>query len=848
MYFTFTRRYILLLSALLVVSIVVALSVVIRFVPTDQGSTPRAKRVRDFFSIPAAAFVRPLGVIPPNPASLGPGEPGYNNQYPAGRGISLGGIGASSFMYNQAGTFGPWELRNGLHEERILPQAAFHVREQLAGSTATVRTLATAHPLETVLPAWHTLSPGDGSYAALFPFGWMTYQSFASDISMRFWSPIVAHDDERSSMPIAYFDIRLANHTHEADSLSLMFTFPNAPLCTSGPRPCTRIGFASRVQTDQQVWGVTLSASNPSNVIDAQNTEWTLAAEQQPGQSISYTTSWNANGDGSDIYHQFAAHGNLGNGALDASYSAGAIAVSVDIRPGQVSTVSFALAWDFPEVLFGSPPGQHTLWMKRYTSYFGTRETATNDYAPGSYPFHQGFRIAERALLDEKAALAGVVGWWSRIAQDAAYPVWLRQTALNELYYDNFGSSFWESGLIENSYPLSNGGSRVGSQVPGTHLFFNIETPIYRFAESYDVRAYENRQWLLLFPDIERDVQRAWTQFVLEDPSGHAPHDAGSVDESPYIVWPGDTFGNPQNWLDLPIKYIFQVWQYIHFTNDSQFLRYAYSAMLRSYRYVADRIPAGQYLPIDNGVDNTYDTWHLDGYTSYVGGLWILGQEVMLAATHQALATGIPGASQDLINQLSVQIPKSKSQYEQALWDPTHQYYRISTQDPEYGDGVMADAMFAQHIAEELSLPDIVNNAEHLRTHLHTSYDYLVAPWHDAQGQGIGAANGVDPNKSIIQTGGNEAQGVWTGVSYFYAATQYHDGQRFHDATLRTNGLNTAYGVFAQTYQVAQNGYAFDTPEAWEIANVTHYRALQYMRPRSVWELVLAIKQPIPWI
>jgi uncharacterized protein (DUF608 family) len=180
------------------------------------------------------------------------------------------------------------------------------------------------------------------------------------------------------------------------------------------------------------------------------------------------------------------------------------------------------------------------------------------------------------------------------------------------------------------------------------------------------------------------------------------------------------------------------------------------------------------------------------------------------------------------------------------LWDPVHQYYRISTKDPEYGDGVMADALFAQHVAEELGLPDIVSTADHLRTHLRTSYDYLVAPWHDAQGRGIGAANGVDPDKSIIRAQGSE-QEIWTGVTYFYAATQYADGQRFHDATLRSNGLATAYDVFVQVYQVAQNGYAFDTPEAWEIANVTHYRALQYMRPRSVWELVLAIKQPLPW-
>lgn len=802
-----------------------------------------ARDTRDYFPIPAAAFVQGLGNIPQNPSSS---RVAYQH-YQAGRGISLGGIGAGSFMYNQAGVFGPWDFRTPIHEERVLSQAAFHIREQPGGSQASVTTLATTHPLGNVLPAWHTLSPGDGQYAALYPFGWTSYNPFASDISMRFWSPIVAQDDRHSSLPVAYFDMRLANHTASADTLSVMFTFPNAPGCLQ--KNCTRTGFYSNVQADSQtgVSGVTLGAADPSNVADMQNTEWTIAALPQAGQQVSYSTSWNANGDGSDIYNQFSQSGNLNDGSLDSSHSAAAMAVSTTLQPGQVTTVSFALAWDFPMTLFGNQSGQHSLWMKRYTSYFGTQETSKNNYIPGSYPFHQGFTIADQALSDERNALNLVTNWWNTIANETAYPLWLRQAALNELYYDTTGDSFWESGLVENTYPPSNGGPRVGSQIAGTHLFYNTETTIYNYAESYDVRAYESRQWLLLFPDIERDVQRAWTQFVLEDPNGHAPHDAGRDYTSPYIIWPGDTYGNPSKWLDLPMKYLFQVWEYIHFTGDNKFLRYAYPAMLRSYTYVANVIPAGQYLPFDNGVDNTYDTWHLDGNTSYVGGLWILGEEVMLAATQQALAMGIKGATRQLINTLNTNIPQSRAQFESALWNATQSYYQISTLDKEYGTGVMADAMFAQHVAETLGLPDIVGDPNHLHTHLLTSYNYLVAPWHDAQGRSVGAANGVDANGSIIQTGGNEAQEIWTGVSYFYAATQYLDGLRFADSTLQQNALNTAQGIAQQVYNTAQNGYYFDTPEAWRISDVTQARALQYMRPRAIWELILAIKQPFPW-
>jgi len=820
---------------------------------------PARAAARNYWPVPAAALSRTLGGIPASPASLGPGDSPANAPYAAGRGVPLGGIGAGSFMYNQSGSFGPWELRNGLHEERIVPQAAFHVREQVGSGAATVRTLATKHPLGTVLPGWSTLQPGDGRYAALYPFGWTTYTPFATDVSMRFWSPLVARDDRHSSLPVAYFDVRVANSTASSANVSAMFTFPNAPLSVRDSKPNTRTGYYSRADADplSGVTAVTLGAHDPSNVIDAQDTEWTVAARAQAGQAASYLTSWNAAGDGSDVYRDFAAAGVLTDSALDSSSSAGAVALSATLAPGQATTLTFALAWDFPRVLFGSPAGRHTVWMKRYTSFYGGQETDSNDYVAGSYPGNRGFALANDALSEQAVALAAVQSWWQPFAGNPKIPLVLRRAALNELYFTVFGSSFWESGLVENTFPSSQpqfgtpGGPRIGSQVRGTHLFFNLEATIYPNAESYDVRAYYNRVFSVLWPSIERDVQQAWTEMILQDQYGHAPHDAGrpyvpavntTDGTSPYIVWPGY---NPrqEQWLDLPAKYLQQVWQYRADTGDREFLRRAYPAMLRSYRYLADRIPSGQHLPIDNGTDNTYDSWGLHGNTSYVGGLWILAQEVTSAATTEALAMGISGASQLLIDEIEAELPRSRAQYESALWDPTRRWYRISTADPEFGTGVMADALFAEHAAEQLGLPPVVNPSN-LRPHLNSSYAALVAPWRDRAGRLVGAANGVNADGSVITTGGRQPTEVWTGVSYVYAATQYLAGVRLGDATLRSQGLAVGSAVAQQVWSVWGNGYAFATPEAWQIRDPRSYRALQYARPRSVWELVFAIAPP----
>jgi hypothetical protein len=77
-------------------------------------------------------------------------------------------IGAGNFMYNLCGSFGSFYMKPGCYEERFLPQAAFHIREQIKGEKATAYTLAT----EDVLPVWNKIKPGDGNYEDLKPKLW----------------------------------------------------------------------------------------------------------------------------------------------------------------------------------------------------------------------------------------------------------------------------------------------------------------------------------------------------------------------------------------------------------------------------------------------------------------------------------------------------------------------------------------------------------------------------------------------------------------------------------------------------------------------------------------------------
>jgi non-lysosomal glucosylceramidase len=849
-----------------------------------------AAGVRDYFAVPEAALVRSLGEVSPGtcaplPASQacqGNAEPspaetprGNAPMSVPGLGIPLGGFGAGNFMINQSGTFGPWNF-GGEHgsswEMRILPQAAFHVREQVGSSPATVRTLAAGGPTNTgtngvvrqrswgsPLPAWNRLQPGEGGYGALYPFGFMNYTPFKTDVSMRFFSPIVAKEDRRTSLPLAYFDVRLANHTTEPAQVSVMFTMPNAPAHVEGtladlnmtPPASVRKGFSSRYRSANGVQAVTLSADDPSNTPDAEKSEWTIAAKPSPGQKVSYVTSWDADGDGSDIYSAFGRGGRLPNGSLDNSASAGAVSVSMTLAAGQVSTVPFVLAWDFPQVGFSN---NQTVWMKRYTDFYGTRTTATNDYIHGSYPFHQSFAIARDALVEHDAALAAVHKWWQPIANDPAYPRELRSGALNELSMLAWNNSFWEGGLVRNSiiptgFSEAGLGQHLGAERPDSHLFGVQDTGgggLSGMGTTTDIQAYNYRGYYTLFPNVFRDRLSVDIETVRRSPNRNAHDTYGAA--SAFIKW-----GNAQDapiqggvdsrpprpgtsqWLDSPSKFIVQWYAYAKINNDPDLLREAWPAIKDEITWLRGTIPAGTHLPADPILfGNIYNAIPQGGPGVYNSQLYLLALTIAIATGDQL------GVDSVYVAELRAELQAARAEFELLFWNPVQQHYRFTSTGP-YADSLFTDSFFAQHIAEDLGLPDVIDpqrRATQLKLHQTSLRRY------DADGQMIGVPALVQPG-GVESPDGNlppEASWVWPGANYITAADYVQAGERAGDAQLKAFGLELGKAVNDQIWLREENGFAFDAPCGWSDSSTYTYNYPAYSMAMSVWDLVHAIK------
>jgi len=784
------------------------------------------------WDIPDAAWRRSLGSHPPG--ATGSFSPIGTSARPVSRtkrGIPVGGIGTGAFMVNLSGSFGPWHLDiggddsvgshwgspvNSGFEQRFLAEAAFHVRLS-TGPSPTVVALAT----EDLLPAWQLLEPGAGLYAALFPKAWFVYDDLPLPVALKQLTPFVARDERRSSLPGGLFQLAVANPTNAPVDVACMLSFPNAPYrMPTTEYEYTRKGLRSAAVRAPGIAGVRLQAQHPENVAETQRTEWVIAAKGPRGSSLTTTEDWATDGDGSDLLAAFNA-GSLPDRPLDPRGLGlgGAVCVSFSLAPGERRAATFALTWDFPVVQFRNPI-DGTKWWKRYTEWYR-----------GPY---RGWAIA-RDLLDGASRLErGIDAWWSPVAQDPTYPLWLRSAALNELYYDVFGGVFWENGCISKP-------KRAGAR-PGQHLYFALETDVFRDCESMDVRHYETRHLLQLFPTIERDVLLGWADLVAADPKGRTPHDAGSPVDDPWFVVNQYSATRPGespvgiDWLDLPAKFVQQAHAYWTYTDDDTFAADVYPSLRRAMAHLMARDHDGDGIPDALGLCTTYDAIDMVGAAIYVAALTIGACEAM---ADFALVLD----SSAVQEQWADAAAKARASAEASLWVDAEGYYKLDTDGP-YSTALLADALCGQRYAAGDGLADVLDT-QRMASHLWRVYQRNVLGVSNGQ---FGAVNAVDTSGEPVATAQGEA--VWPGGTYYTASLMHTIGTAAGRDDLVAAALTTGYGVYRTTYADDRTAFWFDTPALWlpgeAPGDPIRYRGAQYQRSRAAWELLVAIKDPFP--
>lgn len=494
-----------------------------------------------------------------------------------------------------------------------------------------------------------------------------------------------------------------------------------------------------------------------------------------------------------------------------------ALAVRLTLQPGETLEIPFVLAWNFPITEFA----EGVKYYRRYTDFFGRSGKSA-------------WALASTALAEYQEWLSQIQGWQQPILDREDLPDWFKMALFNELYDLTAGGTLWSAATEKDP---------IGQ-------FAVLECLDYRWYESLDVRLYGSFGLLMLFPELEKSVMRAFARAIpvsddrtrvigyyyvigaespeaLRKVAGATPHDLGAPNEH---VWEKTNYTAYQDcnlWKDLGSDFVLLVYRDFILTGgcDFQFLTECWDSVVQTLHYLKAFDLDGDGIPENSGApDQTFDDWRLQGVSAYCGGLW-------LAALQAAIAIGtiLKVADETLnANQLDAAIEtfqawlaQSRPVYQDKLWNG--QYYRLDSQSGS--DVVMADQLCGQFYTRLIDLPDIVP-VECTHSALKTVYEACFLKFNDGK---FGAANGLRPNGVPENPEATHPLEVWTGINFGLAAFLVQMG-------MKDEALKLTEAVVRQVYD---NGLQFRTPEA--ITADGTFRACVYLRAMAIWGVYLEI-------
>ncbi len=759
-------------------------------------------------AIPEVAWRRPMGLPCPD-RSRARVSPMIDDGEWAG--VPIGGLGSGSIGPTFRGDIARWHLEVGRHAFQPVAADAFSLYVAPADGSGTARVLSAFRPTDE-LPAWGwTLPVGGGTYHALFPRAWWTYEP--DELGVRLvgeqLSPVIGGDYASSALPLGTIEWWVENPTTEPLTIGLMLSWRN-PLGARVDEPAAAGTWAEAIDAPGAA-GVVFhdGGDGPAGLRGT----FAIAVSGDPDVELSRRSRFDAAGD-TELWADFAADGTLErDGADDRLPGAadellgGAVCARLTLQPGESRTIRFAIAWDLPVVEFGS--GRQ--WWKRYTRDWGrTGERAWD--------------LAQHALESTPAWRAAIEAWQAPVIADAARPDWYRAALFNELYFLVDGGTFWEAGEVGQPEPDT---TDIGR-------FALLECLDYRFYDTVDVDFSASMAVLQLWPELERrgirdllaTVALADSEHVTIEATGMdavrklawtVPHDVGGPDEDPFVRSNRYRFQDPNVWIDLAPKLALQVWRDVVRLDDRPLVREARPIVEAALRQLARRDTDRDGLPDHRGIpDQTYDTWPMHGASSYGGLLWL---GALRAAEELARLDG----DDDAADAWRSAFDRGQASFERTLWQGA--FYAFDAEGPSPGT-VMADQLAGQWAADVAGLGDLVDPAR-ATTALRTIFERNVLGFQHGT---MGAVNGTLADGSVDESSEQSCE-VWVGTTYALAAQMIGRG-------LVEEAWRTASGAARVTYE---RGLWFRTPEAYDADG--NFRASLYLRPLAIWAIEDALRR-----
>ena len=345
--------------------------------------------------------------------------------------LPLGGIGTGTVSLGGRGNLFDWEIVNRPAKSFQLKHTFFALYAHTADGHSFTRALEGAISADDYEGARGALVPNHGlprfrncMFEAAYPFG----QVILSDpdvplhVRLEAFNPLIPGDADSSSIPVAVLRYVLTNPTSQPVSASVCGSLQNF-IGADGTHGSPKSNVNS--YRENGVRGILMR----SDGVDPLAEQWgTLALATTAQSGVTYRTTWaNYNWGDSllDYWDDFSEDGKLEDRDQEGVDSPiGSLAVSVDVPAGSTQTVTFLLAWHFPNRQTWNAPG-----INSPSSQNGGENHLGNYYTT---LYTNAWDVAVRTAADLERLEVGTMAFVGAVA-DSDLPEVVKEAALYNL-------------------------------------------------------------------------------------------------------------------------------------------------------------------------------------------------------------------------------------------------------------------------------------------------------------------------------------------------------------------------------------------------------------------------------
>uniref|UniRef100_A0A1L8E229 Non-lysosomal glucosylceramidase n=1 Tax=Nyssomyia neivai TaxID=330878 RepID=A0A1L8E229_9DIPT len=792
-------------------------------------------------------------------------------------GTPIGGIGSGTIGRGFAGEFCRFSLKPGLYEYNTVVADQFFVTIRDENDQTIFQSLLSTYARpKNPLNAWeNNLDPTKCNYTALYPRSWSEIDLTQYGIKLigRQVSPIIPHDYKDTSLPCAVFVWTAENVCDKDRKVSITFSFKNGTGTKKQDaegNPTTfpfGEGSAKGVAIKQKIAGMECT--------------YNLACKVAAGVTITRCHKFDPNGSGEKLWNDLKETGKLSDKSVDENLKAKDVGVAINgeiaLKPEGTGDIEFCLVWDMPIVNFGKKLKQYSRYYTKHFGNSGEGGPRIADYALTNYhKWEQQIDAWQRPILED----ADLPDWYKSAIFNELYFIsdggtcWFSIDPNDDLSFDDPRIAYGRFAYLEgHEYRMFN---TYDVHFYASHAIANL-WPNLQVSLQYDFRDS-------IFAEISEPRKCLYDGKVSPRKAKNSvPHDLGDPWEEPYILPNSYPIHDVAEWKDLNTKFVLQVYRDYHVLSElaqanaenaskfssiefidkeSLFEMYAHDNRHRmSPDDKANRKSASMYINETNGKvylmdalvylkamypackavmaksvewdhdgdglienskspDQTYDSWVMDGPSSYCGSLW-------LASLHCMAIMANKMDQPDECVKYSDMLEKGKRSFEEKLWNGS--FYKFDTA-PGNKDTIMSDQLCGHWYLKSCGFDYELFPKENVRSALKVIFDNNVKRFCNGS---LGAVNGyiqaAQPEKGHPDWTTIQSEEAWTGVTYGLAALMIHEG-------MFEEGFATAGGLYKTLSE--RIGMNFETPEA--LYAERYYRAIGYMRPLSIWGMQMA--------